>query len=318
MHYLFNQEVQQWMGISNNFTCWIVKTYLHVKQSGIPCEVVDHIPKKGIVIADRDTLGNTYPYLDRVMLICTKGDREFHPSAHLHVVQNPSDLLKRRNLVWNPYYIPLWPQPGLIPRSKERGSLVENVAFMGTRSNFAKELLSEKWIDSLDTLGCKWHPVFNPNQWIDYGSIDIIVAVRSFDRRTYTHKPANKLINCWRAGVPAIIGPESAFLAVRKSELDFILVNSIDEAIDAVKRLKKDRKLYISMVENGLKRAKEFSDNVITENWRNFFHEYVFPEYEKWQPMSEFRRRFLFVTRYIKLKLDRMQARRARVILNKF
>ena len=101
---------------SGNFTSWILTTYLQVKKSELSCQFIDYIPEKGILIADRDTLGNKYPYLGKTMLICPKGDREFHPSAHLHVVHNPLQFKDQQNKLWNPYYIPHWPQPGLKPR----------------------------------------------------------------------------------------------------------------------------------------------------------------------------------------------------------
>lgn len=320
-HHLFTQETKQWSEIakarrnqSGNFISWIVTTYFHVKQGGLDCEVIDYIPDEGIVIADRDYLGNKYPYLDKVMLICAKGDREFHPSAHLHVVQNPYDLQEQKHFIWHPYFIPIWPQPSLIPRSRERGVLVENIAFIGNRTNLTKEFRSEKWLNSLTALGCKWHPVFDSNKWNDYSNIDVIIAVRSFDLCTYPNKPASKLINCWRGAVPAILAPEYAFMAERKSDLDFLIVNSIDEALEAVKQLKNNPELYLSMIDNGLKRAQEFTEEIITEYWINFFRDYVFPQYEEWLNLSDFQRRMLFLRRYIGLKQERMEKRILKLI----
>lgn len=306
-HHFFEQDSQQWTGDSNNFTCWICRTYTYLKKTGLDCKVIDYLPPQGIVIADRDTLGNQYPYLGQTLLICAKGDREFHPSAHLHIVHNPTQLLNTKNTVWNPYYIPHWPQPSLIHRVIERGFKLENIAFLGTRSNFAKELSSPKWINALEKLGCKWNPVFDPNQWNDYSNIDLVVAVRSFDRSTYDNKPASKLINCWRAGVPAILAPESAFIAIKKSELDFLTVPTLDQAIQAVERLKNNPELYLAMVKNGIERAEEFSEETITQLWLDFFNQYVFPSYQQWQTSSELTRRSLFLKRYGKLKLDRIK-----------
>lgn len=309
-HYFFEEEEEEIIKIcSNNFTTWIVRTYLQVKKSGIPCKIVDTIPEEGIVIADRDTLSNAYPYLGKVMLICAKGDREFHPSAHFHVVQNPVDIQNTKNSLWNPYYIPIWAQPGLVPRAIIRGSLVENVAFVGARDNLAKDFYSEKWNHALSSLGCNWAAIFDRKKWCDYSNIDIVVAVRSFDKNSHTHKPASKLVNCWRASVPAVLAPESAFLSVRESELDFLIVNSIEEAIDAVRSLKENPELYMSMIENGLKRAQEFDDEKIAEYWINFFQIRVFPEYTKWSKRSEASRISLFAKRYLRLKKDRMKSR---------
>ncbi|MDJ0580395.1 glycosyltransferase family 1 protein [Crocosphaera sp.] len=295
--------------LSGNCTSWILTTYFHMKQNGFSCQLIDYIPESGILIADRDTLGNQYPYFGKVMLICVKGDREFHPSAHLHIVQNPLESQNKNNKLWNPYHIPIWPQVSLIPRSSERGSLVKNIAFMGSRSNFADEFKSEQWFKAIKELDCQWEPMFNPDQWNDYSNVDVVIAVRSFDGKTYKYKPASKLVNCWHAGVVGIFPPESAFMAVKKSELDFLIVNSLGETIEAVKRLKNDPKLYLSMIENGQKRKPEFSEERLNEYWNSFFNNYVFEEYEKWLKITEFQRRTDFINRYIRLKLDRTKKR---------
>jgi hypothetical protein len=39
---------------------------------------------------------------------------------------------------------------------------------------------------------------------------------------------AIKLYNCWHAGVPAVLGAESAFRANRRSDLDYLEVQSLD------------------------------------------------------------------------------------------
>jgi hypothetical protein len=307
---LFQKSVEEWTGDGSNFTCWIVRTYLQLKNRGFPCEVIDTIPAEGIVIADRDTLGNAYPYLGETMLICAKCDREFHSSAHIHVVLNPIDLHSKTNLYfWKPYYIPIWSQPSLIPRNRERGNKVKNITYIGTRSNIASELSSESWLEAMQDLDCNWYPTFNPERWADYSEIDAIVAARSFDGNPYHHKPASKLVNCWRAGVPAILAPESAFLGIKQSELDFMTVNSLTQTVEAIKKLKNEPNLYQSMVENGWQRASEFTDTTIVQNWLDFFEQYAFPEYEKWLRLSSWQKRLIFLNRFAKLKLERRQSR---------
>ena len=312
-HYMFEykpEELAKALAIkTSGFTAWIVSTYVRVKNAGLPCEFIDHIPSSGILFALSDSLGNRHPYTGELMVVCAKSDKEFHPSAYLHVVQNPDDCHNRKNHIWKPYYIPHWPQPNLISRRKSREFLVENVAYMGTRTNLAKELLSEDWNNSLRQLGVNWHPHFSHHKWSDYSEVDIIVAARSFSDRRDKNKPASKLINAWRAEVPAILAPESAFLAVRKSELDFAIVNSLDEIIDAIQKLKTNPKLYRSMLDNGIKRSQEFQEDKITQLWLNFFNEYVFPEYQRWLKMPELSRISQFLQRYTKLKSDRIRAR---------
>ncbi|HAX79712.1 MAG TPA: hypothetical protein DCY88_28725 [Cyanobacteria bacterium UBA11372] len=302
---LMKKDYSKWSGDFGNFG-WIAPTYFYLKAAGFTCEIATRVPEEGILLADRDTLGDGQKDLNKVMLICAKGDREFHPYAHLHIVQNPVEFNRKKNSIWRPYYIPFWPQPELVPRAKERNYLVENVAYIGAESQLAKELKSERWIKYLEDLGCKWLPIFDKKKWNNYRNIDLVVAARSFDKITYTNKPASKLINCWRAGVPAILTPETAFLAERKTELDFLIVESLEEAIAAVKKLKSDPELYGAMVENCLKRAEEFTTEKTVEQWVTFFNQVAFPAYEEWRKTSEPQKEILFFLRSIRLKLHRM------------
>jgi glycosyltransferase involved in cell wall biosynthesis len=302
---ILNTPPNESFSFSSNFSCWVLRTYLHLK-TVYHCELVNEIPAQGIVLADRDSLGNVYPYLDSVMLICAKGDREFHPSAHLHIVHNPYDFENHQNSIWNPDYISHWPQPGLISRDSNRGSKIENVAFIGTASQLAEELKSNPWIEALNDLDCKWLPIFNKDKWNDCTNIDVIIAARSFDGKSYHNKPASKLINCWWAGVPAILTPESSFMACRKSELDFLIIESTEDAINAIKKLKHNPNLYLDMIQNGLERAQEFSPEIVKQQWIDFFDNFAFPAYDKWQSLSPFQKRIDYLRRYLKLKSNRV------------
>jgi|NOAtaT_6_FD_contig_123_43593_length_2786_multi_4_in_1_out_0_3 hypothetical protein len=300
-----------------NFTSWIMTTYVQLKhRDDLVCKLIDFIPKEGIVIADRDSLGNDNIYLDKTMLICAKGDREYHPSAYIHIVQNICDAERKDNSIWKPYYINHWSQPSIYRRIIERGHLVENIAYVGNKSNLAEDLKSKQWEKELNSIGCQWHPIFDMNRWNDYSYIDVIIACRRFQgNNLFFEKPASKLINSWSAGVPAIVGSEAAFLALKKSELDFLQATSLSEALDAVKLLKKTPELYLSMIQNGLERYQEFTDQKTTERWVSFFLDYVFDEYDKFLSMSEFQKKSSFVKRLIKLKLDRLGARVKKIAL---
>ncbi len=76
------------------------------------------------------------------------------------------------------------------------------------------------------------------------------------------------MYNAWLAGVPALLGPERAYRALRRSELDYIEVGGCDEAEAAIKRLRADPHLYQQMIDNGRKRAEEFTVRRITEHWK--------------------------------------------------
>lgn len=294
---LFDKTIEE-CSIHNNFTCWVLATYLYLKKAGINCEITRKIPEKGILLADRDSLNKIFTDFGEVMLICAKGDRDFHPSAYLHIVQNPVEYSDYQGSIWNPYYIPLWPQTKLISRLPERGSRVENIAYIGSRSQLCEEFHAQKWSDTLDSLGYKWMPLFSPSQWNDYSHIDLVVAVRNFtSNNLYKYKPASKLINCWRAGVPAILASESAYLAERKSDLDFLIVDSVESTIEAIEKLKNNSQLYQEMIINGFKNAELINEQNLTQRWIDYFEKIAFPSYKKWLNFSSFEKKKMFLQR---------------------
>ena len=144
-----------------------------------------------------------------------------------------------------------------------------------------------EWTDFLAGHGIEWamHAVRHEGaetdkvdaSWGDYREIDLVVALRPPDRRLYTNKPATKLFNAWRAGVPAILGPEYAYREQRRSDLDYIEASSLGEAQHAVQRLRGDPELYRAMVENGRARAVKFTPAVILSRWERLLYETLPP-----------------------------------------
>jgi hypothetical protein len=213
--------------------------------------------------------------------VCLRADATFHPFAHLHVVLN-----RRAFHPWFPsFYMPHWPQPGLLPRDSARGDTWKNAAFFGDPGNFTKEMTGPAWDATLRDLDLAWHFV-PPEKWHDFRETDVIVAVRGFDRHRHENKPPTKLFNAWRAGVPAILGRESAYQAERKTALDYLEVHSFAEVVAALRRLKADAGLRRGMIANGLERAKESDPAVITARWKEFFETVAIPAYENWRDPS--------------------------------
>jgi hypothetical protein len=128
--------------------------------------------------------------------------------------------------------------------------------------------------------------------WKDYRRVDAVLAVRTFSRRVeratrdFIHKPAAKLQNAWEARVPAILGRESAYRALRKSPLDYIEVGSRSSALEALSRLKNDPDLRRRMVENGNRRAKGFAMTATLERWKKVLTGDVVRQYERWCRMA--------------------------------
>ena len=63
--------------------------------------------------------------------------------------------------------------------------------------------------------------------------------MRDLTESDYFAKPASKLVNAWHAGVPALLGPEPAYQALRM-QFDYIEIRSPEDAIREVIRLKEN------------------------------------------------------------------------------
>lgn len=309
------EEYAQWMSVRNSRYGrgkydWTLQTYLYLKTDGLPCKLVDFIPDRGILISHRDFLPNNLQPLPNLLIVCIKVDREPHPWAQLHIVQNNRDkLLQRSPVLWSTYPLRFWIQPGLIPRDRARGSRFENVAFFGVAGTLAPQLQSSDWEEKLAVLGLRWELV-GCDRWQDYSEVDVVVAARCFGgKNTFDSKPASKLINAWHAGIPAVLGRESAYQNERKSELDYIEVASIDEAIEALFWLKSDLNLRRSMVENGIVRAREINNACTILQWRNFWTGTAYPAYYRWCETSREQQQRFLKQRYVSFKIHQLRSR---------
>lgn len=308
-HTLLLHDYTTWHGTPGNFVGWVAQTYFYLKRLGFDCVPSRTIPEEGILLADWDTMNQFFRPLDRVMLISARSDGMYHPSAHFNILHNPSLCEQDRNSVWNPHFVPHWPMPGLIRRNPDRGLTPRTVAYIGHPSQLAPELQSPEWGQRLRSIGLDWVNIENPYLWHDLSSVDVIVAARKFDGHPYLGKGANKLFNAWHAGIPAVLSPEVGFLAERRSELDFLLARNVDEAFEAVKRLKESPDLYRAMVANGAVRSRDHSIEKTADRWVRFFNDVAFPEYPRWSSSSLAWKRSLHLRRYTAFRMIRLRMR---------
>lgn len=278
-----------WVAFGGGANIWSYFTPIALREFGYPVRITTDIPDEGIVLSHSQYLPQRRITNNRTLLICIRADYGRNHPAQMHVVQNRDqahyvgrDFLEHLLLPGPSYYIPQWPQPGLIRRDPARGDRFENVAYVGARQNLAKELSSDAWKQELNDIGLNFVTMFDRASWHDYSEADAVIAVRSMSSNRYLRKPPSKLTNAWLAGVPAILGPESAFRTLRQSEHDFIEVQSMKEAICAVRRLKDDLSLRRKMVEIGTERSREYSIEANAKRWVAFFDEFAIPYYHKW------------------------------------
>lgn len=272
---------QDWRVFHRGERNWILQTYLRLAGSGLPVELTDMPPDDGLVLFHAKhavALAKRLPPDSPAVLVGVRADNREPLIADFEIVQNGAFADGARR-----FFLPHWPQPGLVPRDPERGTRIERVVYKGFDQNVHRDFLAPAWSRALAERGMEWvtdgthfaGPATDRETltWPNYRDADVILAIRPADRRLWTSKPATKLVNAWLAGVPAILGPEVAYRELRRSELDYLEAASAAEAGQALDRLAADPALYRAMVENGRARAAEFSFETLTRRWMELLGE---------------------------------------------
>jgi hypothetical protein len=282
-----------WTGYRFGLYIWTIQTALYLQRAGYACEISSELPDDGIVVAHREccTFGGAKLLPDRRrLLIAITADYEPYLQANLQIVQNPAQAYWYKNC----HFMLHWPEPAVKPRQPSPRFM--NISYIGFVSQLSPELQTEEWAREVQSLGLNWSPriegfhyddplsyEFGDGSWTDLSEVDAVVAVRGFSSYpTFDHKPASKLINCWLAGVPAILGAESAYRALWKSKLDYIEVHSKEEVIEALVKLRDNPELRAAMIDNGMQRAKEVNADATAKRWIRFLNEIAIPSYQYW------------------------------------
>jgi hypothetical protein len=284
---------------------WTVQTFQRLRDAGMPCELTAHLPTEGILVAHRKSLPRDFVPPATVLFVSLRADATFHPYAHLQVVLNQLALGRWYHSV----YMPHWPQAGLIPRDPTRGDRWENAAFFGAPECMANEMQGGTWAAMLRELGLQWHFVA-PEKWHDFREIDVVVAIRDFiGKHRYANKPPTKLFNAWHAGVPAVLGRESAYEQQRRGPLDYLEARAFPDLVANLRRLRDDANLRREMIANGRERAKESEPAAITARWQEFFQKVATPAYESWRSTGAWGRRLFRFNGMLKTKAQDLQER---------
>jgi hypothetical protein len=265
---------------------WSAQTYMLLRQRSLGVHLVSRpVPGRISIVPYYYLNAKELSYNSYVVAV-------FHDCARPEIceqwiVLNPSQVSDHRH-----HYITHWPQPNLKPRAASRETRLENLVFKGRDYNLDAIFKTPTFLSQLTDLGIRLltgsaeqlEQQFE--EWRDYTEADVVIAVRNNTHYDISRKPPLKLINAWFAGCPAILGPEPAYQALRKSKLDYIEVRTPDEAIAALKQLQDNPRLYSAMVKNGFQRAQEFTPNQTAQRWRELLAGPITVGYEQWLHQS--------------------------------
>ena len=248
--------------------CWVLLTWARLCSADCPFEpvLVDRAVDGEVCVFHWDDASPSMG-VHRCFAVVVQADRPVPPLADITVVQNglSGETASRR-------WIPLWKQPGLIPRNPDRGARLETVAYFGSDQYEPQFVKAEAFREALHRRGVRFVNRFQ-GHWYDYSEVDAVLALRHCPPIVLETKPASKLVNAWATGVPAMLGPEPAYRELRTTPLDFLETPTAEAVLDAIDRLQGEPGLYAAMVENGLRRAEAFTDQRITDRWMSLLTE---------------------------------------------
>lgn len=264
---------------------WSAQVYLDLKRRGLDVHLVSQpVPGQICVIPHyyllpRDLLFKSY-------VVACQHDTPCSKLCNQRIVINRLQVTDQ-----NCHFLPHRPQPNLKPRNSLRGTTIRNLVFKGHSYNLYDSFRSPEFLEELKALGITLVMSTEASDlhftsWADYTEADVVIAVRNSTRYDAALKPALKLINAWFAGCPAILGPEPAYQELRQSALDYIEVQTPQQAIAALKHLQENPDIYLAMIENGFRRAHEFTADAIALQWRNLLAGSISKGYEHWLGQS--------------------------------
>jgi len=264
---------------------WVLQTALRLRDAGCNVEITGRIPSEGMVVYHARHGKHLMRQINgrgRPILVGIRGDNRESVMADFEIVQNGRFHDGERR-----FFIPYWPQPGLVPRDPRRGERVERIAFKGFQQNLHPDFLSSSWKDWCCEHGLDWvidtvpwersEEVGVEADWHDYSDIDVVLAIRppatrSHERRGHTSKPANKLVNAWLAGVPAVLGEEFAYREAGSPGVDYLESDTLEEAKRSILRLRHEPETYRRIVNAGQAKLAAFQVTAIVREWQSLLY----------------------------------------------
>ena len=276
---------------------WIIQTFLilkpHLIARGFDVRVSERFIPGEICICHRDDL-NKLSGAWNSFVVCARADRPAPLVANVVVLQNELEV----NRSSNAFFIPHWPQPGLIPRNRSRGPLVESAAYFGHDWSIPEWLKSGGQLSqALGASRISYH--LQNKVWNDYENVDIALAFRDEADVVLEQKPATKVTNAWLAGAIPIVYPEPEYARVVRHGINGFLAHSFHETVDWIKLLARSPEYVTTIQRAASDAAVAFSRDYIIDRWVGLLTQEVKPSYQVWlRRGGRFNRLFGYLSRY--------------------
>ena len=266
----------------NSTWAWVVQTVLVLREAGLDVTVAASACPDSINFS----LANQLRELERstnFFMVSMDADQLRARWANVALVQNMTQAGRRA------FWIPHWPQPGLIPRDPARTSF-ERVGFFGLERNLYR---GKDWWDQL-CARCGMEFNLQPREcWHDYHDVDIALGIRDLQGRRHDEKPPTKLFNAWLAGCAFIAGNDSAYSQVGLRGRDFLYAKSEREVMACLESLSGSPSKGQELVSQGRSRLQAIGSRENTrDRWIQLLERELVPLYQRWRAQKPWRRDF--------------------------
>ena len=254
---------------------WIAQTYVRLRDAiearGWFATTGDRFLPGTISIVHRDDANRFGSPAHASFLVVVRADRAPVHACDLAIAQNGLHLLDHER------FVPLWPQPGLVPRDPIRGERIRCLAYLGRRSHMPRWFEDDGFHRQLARRRVRFE--VRESGWERYDDVDLAIAARHAPPAVLANKPATKVYNGWLARVPVLAAPEPAYRELRRGPLDFIEVQGPADVLLAVDTLRNNAGLYYAMVTNGALRSREFGVDATRRRWLRLLDQEIVPRF---------------------------------------
>lgn len=251
---------------------WIAQTFVRLRdalaQRGVEAAPASRFEPGTLSIVHRDD-ANRFGSGHASYLVVVRADRAPVHACDVAIRQNGLERLD------NEFTIPLWPQPGLRPRDRVRGTRIARIAYLGRGGASPAWFRDPAFHAALASRGVVFEA--REHDWHRCEDVDLVLAAREESGAVLATKPATKLYNAWLAGIPVLAAPEPAYREARRGDLDFLEIAGAGDVLAAVDLLRARPELYRAMVDNGRVRGLEYSVPATRARWLEFFDEVALP-----------------------------------------
>lgn len=287
-------------GKSASAQAWIFQTFIELHTCA-DVKLSTVLPDHGVVVTLANFLPTGFRAPPDLFIAAVVADFVPHPGTQLSIVQNAAHARRLPRSI----FLRHWPQPGLLPRRRERGDALERVAFFGDPSNLAPELASPEFARRLHQSTGAILESRAPARWADFSDVDVALAIRDFSGAQHLNKPATKLYNAWLAGVPLLTGRDSAYRAEATNGSDYQIARSPDHAIEVIASWRNNPSIRNAIVENGHKKTALCSRDAVRRQWKDFCTQELPARAEEWFRRSPVARTRFWLAQRMVFWLDR-------------